>query len=90
MRGLISILSASDIFTVRSFLLLFYSAILLHSESYPRAWNYVAPDATAVIGFEWRQLQSSFLADAVGSELFASGLGGHPKPAIGGHLKTGQ
>lgn len=79
MRGLISALSASDIITVRPFLLLFYSAFLLHAESYPRAWNYVAPDATAVIGVEWRQLQSSFLADAVGSELFASGHLGIPE-----------
>lgn len=56
-----------------------FSTLSLYAESYPRAWNYVAPDATAIIGVEWRQLQTSFLADAVGSELFASGHLGIPE-----------
>ena len=63
---------------MRLVLLLLYSAFFLQAESYPRAWNYVAPDATAIIGVEWRQLQNSFLADAIGSELFAGGQLGIP------------
>jgi hypothetical protein len=79
LHNLISTLFASDIFTVRPILLLFCSALFLSAESFPRAWNYVAPDATAIIGVEWRQLQNSFLADAIGSELFASGHLGIPE-----------
>ena len=48
------------------------------AESYPRAWNYVAPDATALVGFDWQHLQDSFLGDAVGSELSSAGHLGIP------------
>jgi len=47
-------------------------------ESYPTAWNYVAPDASAIVGIEWRQLRQSFLAGAVRSELSSSGHLGFP------------
>jgi hypothetical protein len=63
---------------VRTLLLFLSVAVWLPGESYPRAWNYVAPDATAIVGFEWRQLQNSFLGDAVGSELSSSGHLGIP------------
>ncbi len=51
---------------------------LAAAESYPRAWNYIAPDASAIVGIEWQQLQESFLADALGVELSASGRLGFP------------
>jgi hypothetical protein len=48
------------------------------AESYPRAWNYIAPDSTAIVGIEWLQLSQSFLADALGVELSGSGRLGFP------------
>ena len=43
----------------------------------------VTPEAvTAIAGF------CRFLSDL--SPVFVTNLGGHPKPAIGGHLKSGQ
>jgi hypothetical protein len=51
---------------------------LTMGESYPRAWNYIAPDASAIVGIEWQQLHESFLADALGVELSASGRLGFP------------
>src|SRR5262252_8290222 len=59
-------------------LLFVYVAFLLQGESYPSAWNYVAPDTKAIIGFEWRQLQDSFLGQAVGAELWTEGHLGIP------------
>jgi len=47
-------------------------------ESYPRAWNYVAPDASAVVGIEWQQLRQSFLAEAIAEELSGGGRLGFP------------
>jgi hypothetical protein len=47
-------------------------------ESYPRAWNYIAPDSSAIVGIEWQQLRESFLADALGGELSGSGRLGFP------------
>jgi hypothetical protein len=47
-------------------------------ESYPRAWNYIAPDSSAIVGIEWQQLHESFLADALGVELSGSGRLGFP------------
>jgi len=47
-------------------------------ESYPRAWNYVAPDSSAIVGIEWQQLRESFLAEALGAELSSSGRLGFP------------
>ena len=58
---------------MRPLLLFLCAALPACAESYPRAWNYVAPDATAVMGLQWRELQQTFLADAIGSELFGSG-----------------
>ena len=49
------------------------AASLAMGESSPRAWNYVAPDASALVGIEWQHLRESFLADAVESELSSSG-----------------
>jgi hypothetical protein len=47
-------------------------------ESYPRAWNYIAPDSSAIIGIEWQQLRESFLADALATELSGAGGLGFP------------
>jgi hypothetical protein len=47
-------------------------------QSFPRSWNYVAPDATALVGIEWQHLRDSFLADAITSELSSSGRLGFP------------
>jgi len=48
------------------------------AQSYPRSWNYIAPDSTAIVGIEWQQLRESFLADALGEELSGSGRLGFP------------
>src|ERR1700679_4099020 len=53
-------------------------ASLAIGQSYPRAWNYIAPDSSAIVGIEWQQLHESFLADALGVELSASGRLGFP------------
>ena len=50
----------------------------LAAESYPKAWNYVSPDATALVGFDWLHLEDSFLGDAVRSELSNTGHLGIP------------
>lgn len=50
-------------------------------ESFPRAWNYIAPDSSAVVGIEWQQLRESFLADALGAELSGGGRLGFPELA---------
>ena len=54
------------------------SASLALGESYPRAWSYIAPDSSAIVGIEWQQLRESFLADALGAELSGSGRLGFP------------
>ena len=36
----------------------------------------------------WRQNRQG--KSPIPEELWSAALGGHPKPAIGGHLKTGQ
>src|SRR5258708_2279986 len=54
------------------------AASLAMGESYPRAWNYIAPDSSSVVGIEWQQLRESFLADALGAELSGSGRLGFP------------
>ena len=54
------------------------AAPLAMGESYPRAWNYIAPDSSAIVGIEWQQLRESFLADALGGELSGSGRLGFP------------
>src|ERR1700685_1963427 len=61
--------SSSDDFTVGFFLLFLVAASLGMGQSFPRSWNYVAADATALVGIEWQHLHDSFLADAVTSEL---------------------
>jgi hypothetical protein len=53
-------------------------ASLALGQSYPRAWNYVAPDASALVGIEWQQLGDSFVADALGEELSGTGRLGFP------------
>jgi hypothetical protein len=70
--------SSSDDFTVGLFLLLVIAAAAAAGQSFPRSWNYVAPDSTALIGIEWQHLRDSFLADAVTSELSSSGRLGFP------------
>ena len=54
------------------------AASLVMGESYPRSWNYIAPDSSAVVGIEWQQLRESFLADALGEELSGNGPLGFP------------
>jgi hypothetical protein len=54
------------------------AASLAMGDSYPRAWNYVDPDASALVGVEWQHLRDSFLADAVKSELSSGGRLGFP------------
>ncbi len=75
---LIASASSSDDFTVTIFLLLVMAASLALGQSFPRSWNYVAPDSTALVGIEWQHLRDSFLADAVSSELSSSGRLGFP------------
>jgi hypothetical protein len=70
--------NSSDDFTVSVFLLFFMAASLAIGQSFPRSWNYVAPDATALVGIEWQHLRNSFLADAVTSELSSAGRLGFP------------
>ena len=70
---------ASDSFTVRFFVAFLLAAATLAGQSYPKAWNYVPAEATALIGFDWQHLQDSFLADAVTSELSSSGHLGIPE-----------
>jgi hypothetical protein len=57
------------------------TASLAVGESYPRAWNYIAPDSSAIVGIEWQQLRDSFLADALGTELSGAGGLGFPELA---------
>lgn len=54
------------------------TSLPVKGESYPRAWNYIAPDSTAIVGIEWQQLRKSFLADALSVELSSSGRLGFP------------
>ena len=54
------------------------AALPVRGESYPAAWNYIAPDSSAIVGIEWQQLRESFLADALGEELSGSGRLGFP------------
>ncbi len=53
--------------------------LFLRGESYPSAWNYVAPDARSIIGLEWLRLQDSFLGEAVSAELWTEGHLGIPE-----------
>jgi hypothetical protein len=71
-------LSSSDLFTVRTFLLGLITTALALGESYPSAWKYISPDATAIVGIEWMHLRESFLADAIRSELSSGGNLGFP------------
>lgn len=70
--------NSSDDFTVSVFLLLMVAASFAMSQSFPRSWTYVAPDATALVGIEWQHLHDSFLAEAVTAELSSSGRLGFP------------
>jgi len=63
---------------MRTLFLGLWVASLMIAESYPRAWNYVDPDATALVGVEWQHLRESFLADAMRSELSSGGRLGFP------------
>jgi hypothetical protein len=69
---------SDDGFTVRFLFALILATGAMSGESYPKAWNYVAPDATAIVGFDWQHLQDSFLGDAVFSELSSAGHLGVP------------
>ncbi|MEO8053062.1 MAG: hypothetical protein ABI833_21860 [Acidobacteriota bacterium] len=54
------------------------AASVATGESYPQSWNYIAPDASAIVGVEWQQLRGSFLAEALGADLSGAGRLGFP------------
>ncbi|HTD42713.1 MAG TPA: hypothetical protein VK687_00980 [Bryobacteraceae bacterium] len=63
---------------MRSLLLMLATAEITAGQSHPSWWNYVSPDATALVGIQWEQLRNSILADAVGAELSSGGSLGFP------------
>lgn len=56
-------------------LLLLATATTLAAQSHPSWWTYASPEATALVGVDWRALRDSPFADALRSELGADGLG---------------
>jgi hypothetical protein len=63
---------------MRSLLLMLATAEISAGQSHPSWWNYVSPDATAVVGIQWEQLRNSIFADAIAAELSSSGSLGFP------------
>jgi hypothetical protein len=51
------------------------TANILAAQSHPGWWTYASPDATALVGLDWRSLRTSPFADAVREELGTDGLG---------------
>ena len=64
---------------MRSLLLMLATAEITAGQSHPSWWNYVPPDATALVGIQWEQLKNSIFADAVGAELSSGGSLGFPE-----------
>ena len=48
---------------------------IVAAQSHPGWWTYASPDATALVGIDWRSLRGSPFADAVREELGVDGLG---------------
>ena len=63
---------------MRTLLVFLGVAAVAAGQSYPRAWNYVAPEATAIVGIDWQHLKDSFLGDAVSAEISGGGSLGIP------------
>jgi hypothetical protein len=63
---------------MRSLLLMLATAEITAGQSHPSWWNYVPPDATALVGIQWEQLRNSIFADAIGDELSSRGSLGFP------------
>ena len=63
---------------MRSLLLMLATAEITAGQSHPSWWNYVSPDATALVGIQWEQLRNSIFADAIGVELSSGGSLGFP------------
>ena len=58
---------------MRSLLLVLATAEITAGQSHPSWWNYVPPDATALVGIQWEQVRNSIFADAIGVELSSGG-----------------
>lgn len=63
---------------MRSLLLMLATAEIAAGQSHPSWWNYVPPDATALVGIQWEQVRNSIFADAIGVELSSAGSLGFP------------
>jgi hypothetical protein len=63
---------------MRSLLLVLATAGLAAGQSHPSWWNFVSPDATALVGVQWEQLRNSIFANAIGAELSSGGSLGFP------------
>lgn len=51
------------------------AANIVAAQSHPGWWTYASPDATALVGIDWRSLRTSPFAEAVREELGTDGLG---------------
>jgi hypothetical protein len=68
---------------MRSLLLMLATAEITAGQSHPSWWNYVSPDATALVGIQWEQLRTSIFGDAIGAELSSGGsLGFRDLPCL--------
>src|SRR4051812_1245862 len=63
---------------MRILLLALATASLAPGQSHPSWWNYVPPDATALVGIQWEPLRNSILADPINSEFSSGGGLGFP------------
>jgi hypothetical protein len=63
---------------MRSLLLMLATAEITAGQSHPSWWNFVPPDATALVGIQWEQVRNSIFADAIGVELSSGGSLGFP------------
>jgi hypothetical protein len=63
---------------MRSLLLVLATAEITSGQSHPSWWNYVPPDATALVGIQWEQVRNSIFAGAIGAELSSGGSLGFP------------
>jgi len=63
---------------MRSLLLVLATAEITAGQSHPSWWNYVPPDATALVGIQWEQVRNSIFAGAIGAELSSGGSLGFP------------
>ena len=63
---------------MRSLLLVLATAEITAGQSRPSWWNYVPPDATALVGIQWEQVRYSIFAEPIGAELSSGGSLGFP------------